>query len=130
MTRDGGLIWGAARVLTRKSQIRTWIAILVVFLIGVVAYPGVRSYAEWYSNRFIPVPYYSNDEQLVEKAVGVLYGRDKDLAWIKTSAYPVVVDLPEMKCVGFNLRRGTYGRGQTVCFSKANGSEVVRYLHD
>lgn len=112
----------------RKGQIQKWTAIVIVLLIVVIAYPWVWNQAVWYSNRFIPVPYYGSDEQLVEKAVDVIAGRDDDLARIKTILYPVVVDLPEMRCVGFNPRRGTYGVSETVCFSKADGSVVVHHI--
>jgi hypothetical protein len=114
----------------RKGQIQKWIAIFVVLLIVVLLYPGLRFQAGSYLNRFIPVPYYNSDEQLVEKAVDVIAGRDDDLDRIQTIKYPVVVDLPEMKCVGFNPRRGTYGVTETVCFSKADGSTVVHHVGD
>ncbi len=39
--------------------------------------------------------------------------------------YPVVVRLPEMTCVGLNLRRWMLGQDRTICFRNSDGEVVV-----
>lgn len=66
------------------------------------------------------------DEKWVNKAIELHFGEGKNsrenaLKVIK----PSVVYLPEMVCVGLNLKSNSLGADQTICFSKEDESAVL-----
>ena len=67
-----------------------------------------------------------SDEPVVNKALDI-YGKGKVSRADLLKSYDVaVVYLPNMTCVGFNLRAGTAGGDETMCFDKT-GRQVVSY---
>lgn len=111
----------------KKSYFRI-VSIVTVAVVAAISFLPLKNWGVWYVNQILPAPYEEDDEPLVEAAMRDAFGQDVDIRNMKRTVYPVVVDLDRMKCVGLNLRRGVYGRSQTVCFSKIDGSVVVRYL--
>ena len=75
-----------------------------------------------------PLAKYGPDERLyVERAIELYSGNGKiSRAEVFRRVDPVVVYLPDMTCVGMNLRRGVVGGDSTVCFDKS-GRRVLTY---
>ncbi len=105
-----------------RRSLPKWIIVPTVLVIGVVS-------VFLFQDRLlqlIPVPYYKSEAQIVEAAIKEAFGAEPS-ASVRRRSYPVVVDLPDMTCVGFNLRPGWIGATQTVCFRKSDGSVAVRH---
>ena len=67
-----------------------------------------------------------SDEAIVNKALDI-YGKGKvSRADLLKTYYINVVYLPTMTCVGFNLRPGTLGGDETMCFDE-HGKQIVSY---
>jgi hypothetical protein len=68
------------------------------------------------------------EEPIVEKALYYYTGGWKiDRAKAETQVMPVVVYLPNMTCVGLNLKRNGAGGDTTVCFDR-HGNKVLYYV--
>lgn len=71
-------------------------------------------------------PVRPSDQNIVNHALDV-YGDGKmSRQELLSSNYISVVYLPKMTCVGFNLRPGTAGGDDTLCFDE-NGRKVLSY---
>ena len=110
-----------------KRWLTKWTLVPAVLVIGTGLCVSFLGQISQFISQQIPVPYHKGEEPLVEAAIREAYGAEASIADIKRHAYPVVVHLPDMKCVGFNLRRGVIGVRQTVCFKKSDESVAVRH---
>lgn len=110
-----------------KRSLSKWIILPAALGIGMILLVAFPRHISQLISQNIPVPYYKSEERLVEAAVREAYGAEASIADVRTHSYPVVVSLPDMKCVGFNVRRGWLGVTQTVCFRKSDGSVAVRH---
>lgn len=72
----------------------------------------------------------SLDQHYVDKAIYVHSNGGKTSKGEVLKKYrPAVVYLPEMVCVGLNLKRGIAGGDSTYCFDKRSQKLVVEYLN-
>ncbi len=67
------------------------------------------------------------DKVLVEKALDIYSKGKVSREEILKSVNPVVVYLPDMNCVGLNLKEGVLGGDTTICFDK-RGNQVLFYV--
>lgn len=110
-----------------KKSFSRWIIVPAGLVIGIIVLVSFSGQISQFIIRHTPNPYYKSDERLVEDAVKEMYGDRASIADLIGHVYPVVVSLPDMKCVGFNVRRGVLGPTQTVCFRKSDGSVALRH---
>lgn len=111
-----------------KRSLPWWIILPVVIVAGMVL---LVSFFGPVSNLIVqntPAPYSASDEPLIEAAVRESFGNEP-ISSVRRHSYPVVVHLPDMSCVGFNVRSGVLGTSRTVCFRKADGSVAVRHAY-
>lgn len=72
--------------------------------------------------------YREAEEKYVSKAIYIYSGKGRiSRSEIEKDVRPVVVYLPDMICVGLNLRPGHAGGDTTICFDK-NGNEVLHHV--
>ena len=120
-------IWIMESAVNReKRSLPRWIIVPVVFVIGMILWVSVNPIGRFISQH-TPVPYYQLEEPLVKAAIREAFGAGANIAEVKSHSYPVVVRLPDMNCVGFNLRPGWIGVTETVCFRKNDGSVAIRH---
>ena len=71
----------------------------------------------------------TSDEPIVDKAQDI-YGHGKVSREDLRGSYDInIVYLPQMTCVGFNLRPGTAGGDDTLCLDKAGQRVVLHYTN-
>jgi hypothetical protein len=71
----------------------------------------------------------ASDEQIVNKALDI-YGHGKVSREDLRRSYDInVVYLPQMTCVGFNLKPGTAGGDDALCLDKAGQRVVLQYTN-
>lgn len=70
----------------------------------------------------------SADQPYVNKALAIYSKGKVTKEYLLQSVNPAVVYLPNMTCVGLNLRPGVLGGDTTMCFDK-NGRQVVYYVN-
>ena len=69
-----------------------------------------------------------SERAIVDKALEI-YGKGKvDRTQLLNRYNPVVVYLPDMTCVGINLKAGIAGGDTTICFDRT-GKQVVYYIN-
>lgn len=110
-----------------KKSLPRWIIVSALLVIGMILLVSLFGPISRIIIQHTPNPYYKSDEPLVEDAIRELYGDRASMADVVGHTYPVVVSLPDMKCVGFNVRHGVLGPTQTVCFRKSDRSVVLRH---
>ena len=98
--------------LTNQAFPYSLLAILVLLTV-----PGCHAFG---------CPVRESDAAIVNRALDV-YGKGKvDRDQLRRSFDIAVVYLPKMTCVGFNVKAGTAGGDETLCFDKT-GREVISY---
>ena len=81
------------------------------------------------SGESVPVPYHMSDQGLVDRAIRIYSGNGRvPHETVIREVYRVVVHLPEMSCVGLNLRPGMAGGDTVICFRKSDGLVAVKYV--
>lgn len=100
-------------------------SMLTSWSIMIFALAGCQS-----SKDSVPVPYHISDQGLVDRAIQIYSGngRVSNEAAMR-EVYPVVVHLPEMSCVGLNLKPGIAGGDTTICFRKSDGKIAVNHVN-
>jgi hypothetical protein len=110
-----------------KGSLRSWIVVISVIVIGITLLASFSRNISSFVGQYIPAPYHKADTPLVEAAIAEVYGPDATIDEVRKHAYPVVIHLPSMSCVGFKLRPGWIGIEQSVCFLNSDGSVAVRH---
>lgn len=111
-----------------KRSLPRWTILPVFIVAGVILLVSFFGPASNLIVQNTPAPYVASDEPLIEAAVRESFGGEP-ISSIRRHSYPVVVQLPDMTCVGFNVRPGVLGTSRTVCFKKADGSVAVRHAY-
>lgn len=76
------------------------------------------------------VPYHMVDQPLVDKALQIYSGNGKiPKERVDREVYAVVVHLPDMSCVGLNLKPGMAGGDRTICFRNSDGEKVIHLVN-
>jgi hypothetical protein len=110
-----------------KRSLRKWIIVLSSVAVGTALLVAFSRNISSLLVQHVPVPYHKDDERLVKAAIAEIYGPGVSISEVKKHAYPVVIHLPDMACIGFNLRPGWIGVEQSVCFRTADGSVAIRH---
>ena len=98
----------------RHSVLRHTRSIILVFALAACSSPKTNC------------PVRESDQAIVNHALDV-YGKGKiSRKDILQSNDIAVVYLPDMTCIGFNVRAGTAGGDETMCFDR-NGRKVLGY---
>lgn len=111
-------------IMSRRSSIPT-ITVLIVLAVALGATVYALTDVGW--RRPFPAPYDQTDKPLVDRALDIYGGGSMSRKDVLRTRYPVVVRLPEMTCVGLNLRRWMLGQDRTICFRNSDGEVVVDY---
>lgn len=96
--------------------------IIKIIIVTIILSATLSSCLEGNSNN----TYRNSDEEWIDKAIELHFGpgknsRDRALMIVN----PSIVYLPEMVCVGLNLKNNSLGADQTICFSKSDGSTII-----
>lgn len=96
--------------------------------IAIIAFTGVGCLSGC-SGSAEPTHVRASDDQIINKALDI-YGHGKVSRENLRKSYDLnVVYLPQMTCVGFNLRPGTAGGDDTLCLDKAGQRVVLQYTN-
>jgi hypothetical protein len=69
----------------------------------------------------------ASEQDIVNRALDVEANGKVSRDYILKSVDPVVLYLPDMTCVGLNLRRGVLGGNTTICFDNT-GKKVIHHV--
>ena len=69
-----------------------------------------------------------SEESVVNRALDIEANGRVSREYILRTVDPVVVYLPNMTCVGLNLRKGVAGGDTTICFD-GDGKKVLHYVN-
>ena len=95
---------------------------VIVAIVGLICFSGCSRSAN-------PTHVRTTDEPVVNKALDI-YGHGKVSREDLRRSFDInVVYLPQMTCVGLNLKPGTAGGDDTICLDKAGQHVVLQYTN-